>query len=105
MEIIYTTNISAFVDEKKLQIVKCFASVVLITQVKALRHEVNICTFINVIIVSLINHNKALNGKSGEENMITVALLQATDVFSIISDTLKDGVRKAKKKRMKKVSR
>ena len=43
---VYTTKISAFVDENNLKTSKKFASVVLKTQVKALRHDVHLCTLI-----------------------------------------------------------
>ena len=103
---IYPPNVSAFVDGKNRQIVTNFASVLFNTQVKALKHDGNICTFINFILASLLHHNEALKGLSGEANMITVAFLQAAYVLSISSDTLKEWGEKVKEQheRMNKVS-
>ena len=55
---------------------------------------------------SLLNSNESLKGTTVEVNMITVPLIQAADVFSISSDTLKELGRKFKEQheRMNKVS-
>ena len=45
------------------------------TQVKAIKHDGHICTVINVMLASLLEHNKALKMIAGEAIMITVALL------------------------------
>ena len=50
MEMIYPTNISVFVYENNHQIVTNFESVLLKTQVKALSHDGNLCTFRNFIL-------------------------------------------------------
>ena len=89
MEMIYPPNISAFVDYNNFQIVMKFASVLFNTKVKALKHDGHICTFRNVTLALILQHNEALKGISGEENMITVSLIQAADVLFIIPDTLK----------------
>ena len=93
---IYPPNISAFFDEHNHQIVTNFSSVPFNTQVKAVKHDGHICTFGNVILDSLLQHNKALKVLTGEANMITVALLQAADVLGISSDTLKSWGKKVK---------
>ena len=80
---IYPPKISAFVDKNNIQIVTNFASVLFKTQVKSLKHDGHLCTFINVIPASLLQHNKALKGLAVEANMITVALFQAADVLYI----------------------
>ena len=105
-EMIYPPNISSFVDEKNLQIVKKFSSILLNTQLKALKHDGYLSTFRNDILALLLQYNEAIKGLSEEEKMITVALLQAADVFGISSDTLKALVEKVKEKhkRMNKVS-
>ena len=54
---IYCLNISEFVDENNHQIVKNFASVLFNTQVKSLKHDGNLSTFINVMLASLLQHN------------------------------------------------
>ena len=73
MVMIYPPNISAFVDDNNLHIVMKFASVLFNTQVKALKHYGFLCTFINVTLTSLLQHNEALKGIPGEANMITVS--------------------------------
>ena len=84
-----------------------FSSVPFNTQVKAVKHDGHICTFGNVILASLLQHNRAPKVLTGEANMITVALLQAADVLGISSDTLKSWGEKVKEQheRMNKVSR
>ena len=66
-----------------------FASLLFNTQVKALNHDGHLCTFRNVMLDLLLQHNEALKGIVREEKMITVALLQAAYVLSIGSDSLK----------------
>ena len=104
---IYTPSISAFVKNNNRQIVTNFSSVLFNTQVKAVKYDGHICTFGNVILASLLQHNKALKVLTGEANMINVALLQAADVLGISSDTLKSWGEKVKEQheRMNKVSR
>ena len=72
---IYTSSIPDFIDENNRQIVTNFASVLFNTQVKALKHDGQICTFINAMLASLMQHNKALKIIAVEANMITVALI------------------------------
>ena len=72
---VYPPNISAFVDKNSRQIVKDFVILLFNTQVKALKHDGHICTFINVMLASLLQHNNDLKIISGEANIITVALL------------------------------
>ena len=72
---IYPLNISAFVDENSRQIVKEFVIVLFNTQVKALKHDGNICTFITGMLASLLQHKKSLKIIAGEANMITVPLI------------------------------
>ena len=86
---IYSPNISAFVDENNRQIVKNFASVLFNTQVKALKDDGHLSTFRNFMLDSLLHNKEAPEGLSGEANKITVALLQAADVLGISSDNLK----------------
>ena len=88
-EMLHPPNISDFSDENNRQLVMNFVSVLFNTQVKALKHDGHICTFINFMLALLLQHNEALKGISGEENMITVSLIQAADVLFIIPDTLK----------------
>ena len=45
MVIIHAPNISVFVDDNNCQIVTKFSSVILNTQVKALRYDGHLCTF------------------------------------------------------------
>ena len=52
--LIYPPNTSAFVDDNNRQIVTKFASVLFNTQVKALKHDGHHCTFINVMLASLL---------------------------------------------------
>ena len=84
MEMIYPLNICKFVDKNNFQIVTKFASVPFNTQVKALKHDGHICTFINFIPDYLLQYNEYLKGLSGETNMVTVLLLQAEDFLSVI---------------------
>ena len=65
MAITYTTNISDFVDDKNLQILTNFTSKIFNTQVKALMHDGYIFTLINVMLASLLRHNKHLKDVSG----------------------------------------
>ena len=64
---IYPSNISAFVDYKNRQIVKNFASVLFNTQVKVLKYNGHLCTFINVMLSLLLKHNEYLKGIEVEE--------------------------------------
>ena len=75
MAMIYTLNICTFVDKKNFQIVTKFASVPFNNQVKALKHDGHICTFINFMLALILQNNEAIKGLSGEAKMITVALL------------------------------
>ena len=79
MAMIYPPNISIFVDEKNRQIVANFVSVIFNTQMKTLKHDDHICTFITGMLASLLHHKKSLKSITGEENMITVPLLKAAD--------------------------
>ena len=72
---LHPPNISDFSDENNRQLVMNFVSVLFNTQVKALKHDGHICTFINVMLASLLQHNNDLKIISGEANIITVALL------------------------------
>ena len=56
---------------------------------KALKHDGHICTFINLILSSLLQHNESLKGLAVEANMLTAEFLQVADFLSISSDTLK----------------
>ena len=96
-----------FVDKNNRQIVTNFASVLFNTQAKALNHDGHLCTFINVMLASIMQHKKALKGLAGEANTIFIALLQDEYVLSISSDTLKSWGEKFKEQheRMNKVSR
>ena len=87
---IYPPNISAFFDDNNPQILNKFASVLFITQVKALRNDVHLFPFRNIRLASLLQHNKDVKDISGESSMITVVLLQAAYIFSISSYTLKE---------------
>ena len=79
--IIYPPKISALFDENNRQIVTNFASVIFNTQVKVLRNDDNLFTFINVILASLLQHKKSFKGVALLENRITVILLHAADLF------------------------
>ena len=61
----------------------------------------------NIMLDLLLKHSKALKGISGEANMITVALIQSTEVFFISSGTFKECRKKVKEQHeiMNKVSR
>ena len=72
---IYTPKISAFFDDNNSPIVMYFASVLLNTRVKSLKHDVHLFTFRNVIIALLLKHNEALKCLGVEANMINVVLL------------------------------
>ena len=96
--IIYPPRISALVDDNNGQIVKKIASVLFNNKVKALMHNINLYTFRDFILAALLHHNKSLKGDSGKANTITVALLQAADVFCISLDTFKCWVRKVNEK-------
>ena len=74
---------------------------------KAIKHDGHLCTFINVILASLLHHNEAFKGLSVEANMITSAFLQAEDVLGMSSNNLKVRGEKVKEKHeiMNKVSR
>ena len=74
-EMLYPTNISSFSDDNNRQLVMNFASVRFKTQVKALKHDGHICTFIKVMLASLLQHNKYLKIIAGEEHTITVAFI------------------------------
>ena len=74
---LHPPNISAFSDEKNRQLVMNFVSVLFNTKVKALKHDGHICTFVNVMLASLLQHNNDLKIISGEANIITVALLSS----------------------------
>ena len=52
--IIYSLIVSSLDDDKNLQIVTNFASIIFNTQVKSLRHDYHIYSFRNVIIASLL---------------------------------------------------
>ena len=86
---VYPHNILAFVDENNHQIVKKFESALFNTQVKALKHNGHIFTFIKVMLDLMLRYNKALKGLLGEANMINFELIQAADVLYISSDILK----------------
>ena len=66
-EMIYPPNISDFVDDNNRQIVTNFSSVVFSTQVKALKHDVHIYTFINFMPDLILQHNESLKGVSLEK--------------------------------------
>ena len=104
--IIYPPNIPAFVEENNRQILTNFSSVLFNTQVKVLKDDGHICTFINFMLASLIQHNEALKGLAVETNIISVVLFSSADVLSIISDTLKTWGRQFKEQheRMNKIS-
>ena len=106
-EMIYPPKISYFVDNNNRQIVTNFTSVLFNTQAKALMDDGHLCTFRNVILASILNHNGALKVLTTEANMITFKLLQAEDVLSISSDTWKSRGEKVKEQHeiMNKVSR
>ena len=74
-EMIYPPNKSDFFDKSNQKIVTNFASVLFNTQVKAIKYDGHLCTFINVMPAFLLLHNEALKGLAGESNMITVALI------------------------------
>ena len=57
MVMIYPPKISAFVDENKFQIVKNFVSVLLNTQLKALKHDGNLFIFVYIMLASLLQDN------------------------------------------------
>ena len=80
---IYTPNISPFVDKNNLQIVTKFASILFNTQVKALKHDDHLSTLRNITFALLMQNNEYLKGLAGEANMITIAFLQAADVLYI----------------------
>ena len=63
---------------------------------KSLKHDGHICTFRNVMIALLLNHNKALKCLSGDSNIITVVFLQSVYFLSIGSDYLKEWGEKVK---------
>ena len=77
----YPPKISALFDENNRQIVTNFASVIFNTQVKVLRNDDNLFTFINVILASLLQHKESFKGVALLENRITVILLHAADLF------------------------
>ena len=52
--VIYSPNISAFVDDNNRQIVTKLSSVLFNTIVKELKHDVHIFTFRNVMLASLL---------------------------------------------------
>ena len=79
--------ISVFFNENNLQIVTNFSNVLFNNQVKALRHDGHLSKFIIVILALILKDKKYLKGVAGDANMITVSIIQASDVF--ISDTLK----------------
>ena len=54
---IYPPSISEFVDENNRKIVTNFSSVIFNTQVKALRNDGHIFTFVNVMLASLLHNN------------------------------------------------
>ena len=58
-----------------------FASALFNTQVKALKHDGHIFTFINVMLDLILNNYDNMKGISRESKMITTALLQAVYVF------------------------
>ena len=64
-EMIYPTNISAFVNEGNRQIVTNYSIVLFNTQVKALSHDVHICILINIMLDSLMHHNESFKGVAG----------------------------------------
>ena len=64
-EMIYTPNTSVSVDKNNRQTVMNFASVLFNTQVKSLKHDGHLCSFINVMLASLLQHNEALKGLVG----------------------------------------
>ena len=72
---IYPPNISVFVDDNKSQIVTNFASVIFNNQVKALKYDYHIYTFITVVLASIFQHNEALKVIIIEANIITDTLL------------------------------
>ena len=72
---IYPPGISDFVDEKPLQILENFASVIFNTQMKALKIDGHLCTFRTGILSSLMSHNKSITIIAGEANTTTVLLL------------------------------
>ena len=75
MSMIHPPNISAFVDDKNHQIVKNFASILLDTKLKALRHDCHLYTFRNIMLASLLKQNEYTKCVEGETDMIKIALL------------------------------
>ena len=73
-EMIRPPNILAFVDKNNPQPVRNVASVLFNTKVKSLKHYGHICTFRNVMLASLMHHNKALKFVALETNITTVSL-------------------------------
>ena len=59
-EMLHPPNISDFSDENNRQLVMNFVSVLFNTQVKAIKHDGHPCTFINVMIALLLQHNESL---------------------------------------------
>ena len=70
-EMIYPPNISALVDENTPQKVENVESVLFNTKVKELKHNGHICIFMNVMLASLLNHNKSIKVVTLETNITT----------------------------------
>ena len=96
MEMIYPPSISAFVDDNSYKIYTNFSSILFNIQVNAPRHDGHIWPFINVMLDSILRHNKHLKYVAGEASMITVEFIQAAYVFGISSYTLNEWWRKVK---------
>ena len=72
---VYPPNILNFVYDNNRQIVTNFSSVLFNTKVKLIKHDSHLCTFITVVLDSLLQHTESLEIISVEANMITIALL------------------------------
>ena len=78
-EMLYPTSVSAFVYKKNHQIATKYSSILFNNQVKALRHDVHICTFRKFMLASLMNNNEDMKLLEGEANMMKVTLLKSAD--------------------------
>ena len=60
MVMIYTPNISGFVDDNNRQIVTNFVSVTFNTKVKAIKQDGHLCNFRNVMLFFLLQNKNLL---------------------------------------------
>ena len=86
---IYPTRIYGFCDKNNWLIVIYLSSVIFKNKVREIRHDGNISKFRKFIPDPLINNNEDPKRIFWETDAITVELLQAENLFFIISYTLK----------------